>query len=112
MAARSVAGMVEYMAMFPVYTLKIICKCSQVWVAHTRLERALMSIVKSKGPFKFSRGIVAMGLGARPTYVVFLCMRFAKRSWDGHHTLTHVASMILATIVSDVVRTPMEKQRL
>eukprot|EP01018_Ginkgo_biloba_P000097 Gb_18477 [translate_table: standard] len=121
MAAGSVAGMVEHMAMFPVDTLKTRMQmlASSGGSVHTGVGRALMSIMKSEGAVGFYRGIGAMGLGAGPAHAVYfsiyeVCKEKLGGNRHGHHPFAHGASGIFATVASDAVITPMDvvKQRL
>eukprot|EP01018_Ginkgo_biloba_P004583 Gb_38633 [translate_table: standard] len=121
MAAGSLAGMVEHMAMFPVDTLKTRIQMlgSAGGSIHSAVGRTLMSIMKNEGPLGLYRGIGAMGLGAGPAHAVYfsvyeVCKEKLGGNLPGHHPLAHAMSGILATIASDSVLTPMDvvKQRL
>ncbi|ERN18824.1 hypothetical protein AMTRI_Chr07g24450 [Amborella trichopoda] len=126
MAAGSVAGMVEHMAMFPVDTLKTrmqMLGCSPACPAasstHNAIGRTLASILRSEGPLGLYRGIGAMGIGAGPAHAVYFSVYELSKerlggNRPGHHPFAHAASGVLATIASDAVLTPMDvvKQRL
>lgn len=73
MVAGSVAGMVEHMSMFPVDTLKTRMQmlASAGGFSHSGVGKALLSIMRSEGPFGLYRGIGAMGLGAGPAHAVY-----------------------------------------
>ncbi|KAK9147371.1 hypothetical protein Scep_006128 [Stephania cephalantha] len=131
MAAGSVAGMVEHMAMFPVDTLKT--RMQMLGAApstaasppprrhpnYNNVGRFLASIMRSEGASGLYRGIAAMGLGAGPAHAVYfsvyeVCKEYLGGNRPGHHPLVHAASGIVATTASDAVLTPMDvvKQRL
>lgn len=121
MVAGSVAGMVEHMSMFPVDTLKTRMQmlASAGGFSHSGVRKALLSIMRSEGPFGLYRGIGAMGLGAGPAHAVYFSVyEFCKEKFGGnkpgHHPLVHAGSGVTATIASDAVFTPMDvvKQRL
>ncbi|WOK99325.1 mitoferrin-like [Canna indica] len=125
MAAGSVAGMAEHMAMFPVDTLKTRMQtvaCSSSPHCHNlNVGRLLASIVRSEGPSGLYRGIAAMGLGAGPAHAAYFTVYELCKDWLGgnrqdgrHHPLIHAASGVAATVASDAVLTPMDvvKQRL
>ncbi|THU44511.1 hypothetical protein C4D60_Mb02t08150 [Musa balbisiana] len=127
MAAGSVAGMAEHMAMFPVDTLKTRMQTVAASASsssqhhHPTVGRLLASIVRSEGPSGLYRGIAAIGLGAGPAHAAYfavyeLCKdRLGGNRQDGrHHPLIHAASGVAATIASDALLTPMDvvKQRL
>ncbi|KAL6986323.1 hypothetical protein U1Q18_019690 [Sarracenia purpurea var. burkii] len=129
MAAGSVAGMVEHLAMFPVDTLKTRMQMVGATPASASLHphrrpaaqfgRFFASIIRTEGPLGLYRGIGAMGLGAGPAHAVYfsvyeLCKQNLGGNRPGHHPLVHAASGIIATTASDAVLTPMDvvKQRL
>ncbi|CAM8997161.1 unnamed protein product [Rhodiola kirilowii] len=130
MAAGSVAGMVEHMAMFPVDTLKtrmqMVGACSVTCNTGTTTEilrpqfgKFLASIVRSEGAQGLYRGIGAMGLGAGPAHAVYftvyeVCKERFGGNKEGHHPVAHAAAGVVATTASDAVLTPMDvvKQRL
>ncbi|XP_058096128.1 uncharacterized protein LOC131241338 [Magnolia sinica] len=123
MAAGSIAGMVEHMAMFPVDTLKtrmqMVSASSASSSPSAPVSRFLLSIMRSEGPLGLYRGIGAMGLGAGPAHAVYFsvyetCKEKLGGNRPGHHPLVHAASGVIATTASDAVLTPMDvvKQRL
>ncbi|KAI7987015.1 Mitoferrin [Camellia lanceoleosa] len=126
MAAGSVAGMVEHMAMFPVDTLKTRMQMAGATSppplpghSAAQFSRFFASIVRTEGPLGLYRGIAAMGLGAGPAHAVYFsvyetCKQKLGGNRPGHHLLVHAASGVVATTASDAVLTPMDvvKQRL
>ncbi|XP_054780034.1 uncharacterized mitochondrial carrier C8C9.12c-like isoform X1 [Prosopis cineraria] len=120
MAAGSIAGSIEHMAMFPVDTLKTRMQAMTGLDPghHGGVRRALGSILKLEGPSGLYRGIAAMGLGAGPAHAVYFSVyEICKEKFSGgnrNNPAAHAASGVCATIASDGVMTPMDvvKQRL
>ncbi|KAK1365837.1 Mitoferrin [Heracleum sosnowskyi] len=72
MVARSIADMIEHMAMFPVDTIKTQMQAlGSCPIKSASLSQALKTILKSQGPAGLYRGIFAMGLGAGPAHAIY-----------------------------------------
>ena len=124
MIAGAVAGTVEHTAMYPVDTIKT--RMQALGHPGQRLHRlslaeALRTALKREGIAGLYKGVGAVAAGAGPAHAMhFAVYELAKEGLGGnrgstrHHPAIAALSGALATVVNEVVMTPVDlvKQRL